>query len=330
MLAARPHEPLAMRAREAGIEVIPCAPLFEFDPLAARTLRRAIRRQGVHVVHAHTGHAVSLAALAVRGTAARMVLTRRVDFRLREHALTRWKYGQAHRLIAISEAVAAAMAASGIPRDRITIIPSGVDLTRRIAPAAASRLAELGIAPGSPLVVQVAQLVPHKDPLTFVRAMARARRDVPGVQALLAGEGPLRAAVDAEIAALGLAACVHAPGYLPDADALIAAARVVTLSSEEEGLGTVLLDALSQGIPVAATSAGGIPEIVEHDASGLLAPVHDAERLGANVAALLTDTALHRRLAEGARRRAAEFSVGRTAERTLAVYREALAPGAGR
>lgn len=327
LLAARAGEPLGERASETGIELVPCAPLFEFDPVSAGRLRRTIRRRGVQVVHAHTGHSVSLAALARRGTAARMVLTRRVDFRLRDNAFTRWKYRQADRIIAISEAVAAAMAASGIARERIEVIPSGIDLARRVAPASPERLAQLGVPPGSPLVVQVAQLVPHKDPLTFVRAIARARREVPQVHAVMAGEGALRADVEREIAALGLSDCVHVPGYLPDADALIAAARVVTLSSQEEGLGTVLLDALSAGVPVAATAAGGIPEIVQDGVSGLLVPVHDAERLGACVVSLLADAALHARLADGARRRAADFSVARTAQRTLEVYRAALAGG---
>lgn len=330
LLAARPTQPLATRARAAGLTVIPCSPLVEFDVLAARRLRRTIEREGVQVVHAHTGHAVALAALGARGTAARVVLTRRVDFRLRQNAFTRWKYAQAHRLIAISHAVATAMEASGIPRERIAVIPSGIDLERHVEPAPPERLAALGVPAGAPLVVQVAQLVAHKDPLTFVRAMARARRVVPALHAILAGDGVLRPEVEREIAALGLGDHVHAPGYLGDADALIAAARVVTLSSEEEGLGTVLLDALSVGVPVAATAAGGIPEIVQHGVSGLLAPVHDAEALGAHVAALLTDPALHARLSAGARARAAEFSVARTAERTLAVYRAALARRDGR
>jgi glycosyltransferase involved in cell wall biosynthesis len=99
---------------------------------------------------------------------------------------------------------------------------------------------------------------------------------------------------------------------------------VATLSSEEEGLGTVLLDALSMGKATAATAAGGIPEIIVDGVSGLLAPVHDGEALGTAIARLLTDAPLADRLRDGARTRAAEFSVERTTERTLAVYARLL------
>ncbi|MFL5575251.1 MAG: glycosyltransferase family 4 protein [Gemmatimonadaceae bacterium] len=324
IVAARPGEPLAARARERALPVVRCAPLAEFDPVAVTRLRRVVRVHRVQIVHAHTGHAVGLAALATAGTRARVVVTRRVDFRLRDNWGTRWKYRRADAIIAISRAVAEALAESGIARDRIEIVPSGVDLTRTFVPASRATLEELGVPAGAPLVVQVAQLVGHKDPVTFVRAVAAARRRVPGLHALLVGEGPLRPQVEAAVAEAGVGDVLRLTGYRKDADSLLAAADVATLSSQEEGLGTVLLDAMSMGKPTVATAAGGIPEIVQDDVSGLLAPVHDAERLGEGIARLLTDRALAARLAAGARRRAAEFSVERTAERTLAVYRRVL------
>jgi glycosyltransferase involved in cell wall biosynthesis len=330
IVGARPGEPLDVRARAAGLEVIACAPVTEFDPRSALRLRREIVARGVSIVHAHTGHAVTAAAMAVLGTSARVVVTRRVDFRLKRNWGTRWKYSRASALIAISHAVARALEASGIDPARIEIIPSGVDLTRTFEPASRETLAALGVPVGAPLVVQVAQLVGHKDPVTFVRAVAAARREVPTLHALSVGEGPLRGRVEAEVAALGLHDVLHLTGYRADADALLAAADVATLSSQEEGLGTVLLDALSMGKPAAATAAGGIPEIIEDGVSGLLVPVHDAAALGAAIARLLLDTGLAARLRAGALRRAADFSVERTAERTLAVYARVLARGATR
>jgi L-malate glycosyltransferase len=126
----------------------------------------------------------------------------------------------------------------------------------------------------------------------------------------------------AEIATLGLEHVVHAPGYRTDADALLAAASVACLSSREEGMGSVLLDALAFGIPIAATRAGGIPEIVEHERTGLLAPVADSNALGESIARLLVDRALASRIGAVAHTRAEEFSVERLGERTQEVYRE--------
>jgi len=324
-IATRPGEPLAIRAREGKLEIVPTSPVGEFDLVAAFRLRAYIRRANIQIVHAHTAHAVALAAFATMGTNALMVTTRRVDFRLRPNPASQWKYARASAIIAISEAVAVALVQSGIARDRIEIIPSGVDLSRTFAPATAEDLARLGVPPRAPLVVQVAQLVPHKDPVTFVGAIAEARRRVPGLHALLVGDGPLRPDVESAILEAAVGDTLHLTGYRRDADSLLMAADAVTLSSKEEGLGTVLLDAMSMGKPIAAPAAGGIPEIVEHGKSGLLSPVGDAERLGENLAALLTDKALASRLSAGARERVQEFSVQRTAERTLCVYRRLLA-----
>lgn len=323
IVVARPGEPLAMRAQTTGLDVFPSSPFAEVDPLAVLSLRRLILRSGAHIVHAHSGHAVGLGALATLGTGAQLVVTRRVDFLLRKNPGTRWKYARAAAIIAISSAVAAALRESGIAPERITIIPSGIDLDRRVTPASQTVLATLGVPPGSPLVVQVAQLVDHKDPLTFVRAIRNARKDVPALRALLVGNGYLTAEVVAAVRSAGLRDTLHVLGYRQDADALIAAADVVTLSSREEGLGTVLLDAMAFGGAVAATRAGGIPEIIDDGVTGLLAPVGDGAGLGAAIARLLADPALASRIKQAARQKVRDFSVRRTAERTLAVYKEA-------
>lgn len=322
-LVARPGEPLAERARERAVRVIPCAPRMEFDLAAALAVRREIVRSGAGIVHAHTAHGVALAALATLHTPARVVVTRRVDFRLRRNLATRWKYRRAHAIIAISRAVATALVEGGIPRQRIAIIPDGIDLSRAIQPASRDTLQTLGVARG-PLVVQVAQLVPHKDPLNFVRAIAATRRETPELQALLVGDGPLRTVVEAEVHRLGLDDALHVAGYRDDADALLAAADVVTLSSAEEGMGSVLLDALMLGKPVAATAAGGIPDVIRDGETGLLAPIRNPEALGQRVARLLQDAPLAARLAAAGRASVEGFSMARVAERTVAVYRQLL------
>jgi glycosyltransferase involved in cell wall biosynthesis len=221
--------------------------------------------------------------------------------------------------------VARVVAAGGIPKEKIVVVPDGTDVHRIIAPTPTSALASLGLAPNQRLVVQVAQLVGHKDPLNFVHAVAAARELVPDLQALLVGDGPLRSHVEQAIRDLALSASVHLAGYRPDADALLAAADVAVLSSREEGMGSVLLDASLLGKPIAATRAGGIPEIIEHDVNGLLAPVADSRALGANIARLVTDRSLANRLGAAARARVRDFSVERMTDRTLAVYERAMA-----
>lgn len=324
IVAARAGEPLASRAGEAGLTVVPCSPASELDVFAAWRLRRVIADRRIDVVHAHTAHAVAVAAVATLGTNVPLVVARRVDFRLRNNVGTRWKYGRARMIIAISNAVARVLEASDVAPDRIRVVPDGVDVHRAIAPADTATLASLGVRPGAVLVIQVAQLVGHKDPVNFVRAIARARERVPTIQALLVGDGPLRAEVEREVASLELGGVLHVAGYRTDADALLRAADVACLSSREEGMGSVLLDALAFGRPIAATRAGGIPEIVDDGATGLLVPTENSAALGDAIATLATDAELRARLGNNGARRVADFSVERMTDRTLHVYEEVL------
>jgi L-malate glycosyltransferase len=328
IMAGRTGETFARRSADAGLPTVACDPWGggEVGVIAAAGLRAVVRREDVDIVHAHSGHGVTLGAMATIGTRARLVATRRVDFRLRGNLGTRWKYSRVAAIIAISRAVERALVESGAAAERVTVIPSGIDLTRRVEPASRETLASLGVPPGAPVVVQVAQLVGHKDPLTFVAAVAALHRVFPEARAIMVGDGVLSDAVATAVRQAGLSSVLHLAGYRTDADRLIAAADVVTLSSREEGMGTVLLDAMAFGGVIAATAAGGIPEIVQDGVTGLLAPIGDGAALGASIARLLTDDGLVERLRAAARLRVRDFSVEATAERTLGVYHRVMAP----
>jgi glycosyltransferase involved in cell wall biosynthesis len=102
---------------------------------------------------------------------------------------------------------------------------------------------------------------------------------------VIAGEGPQRAALVQAINELGVGSVVHLVGYIEVADALIKEAAVLVMSSREEGLGSVVLHALSLGTPVVATRAGGLPEVVPEP---WLVDVGDARALGARVVTAIT------------------------------------------
>ncbi len=321
LVVARPGQPLAERAEASGLDVIACRPGSELDVAAARWIRRAILANEVDIVHAHTAHAVALAAMATRRTPARMVLTRRTEFRLRANPFTRWKYGRAAAMIAISERVRDVLVQGGVRAAEIEVIPSGVPLDREVAPLPR---AELDVPPDAPLAVLVGALAREKDPLTFVRAVAGAGQRVAGLRALVVGDGPLRGAVAAEVQRLGLGGTLRLTGHRSDADAIIAAADILVSSSTEEGLGSVLLDAMALGKPVVATRAGGIPEVVRHGETGLLVPPGDSRALGEAIAQVLCDRDLAVRLGEGARSRVKGYSMENVVERTLALYERVL------
>jgi glycosyltransferase involved in cell wall biosynthesis len=276
-LATRRDGLLAAWAAAEGVAVSGIPWGMGLDPRAWWSLRALIRRFRPAIVHAHDSHALTLVRAPV------VIGHRRVDF----HVRPRSAWFRATAVIAVSEAVQRVLTVDGIPPDRITVIPDGID-PDEIRAAAAHPLgirARLGLPPSTPLAANVAALVDHKDQRTLVRAAAHARATRPELHWVVAGEGEMRHALEREIAAHGLGDRVHLVGYMPEADALIREADVFVMSSKEEGMGSVILHALVLGKPVVATAAGGIPEVLPADR---LVPVGDAPALGEKVVSVLT------------------------------------------
>lgn len=306
---------LAGRLRSDGIRVRPVPWAAGLDPRALPGLLAELR-PGRCVVHAHDAHAVTLGGLGAMLARRPFVATRRVDFHLRRRGF----WSRAHRVIAISHAVGDVLEADGIAPDRITIVHSGIALddARR-----ASRLGirdRLGLAPDVTIAANVAALTPHKDHATLLRTAARLAGRFPSLHWVVAGEGPERGALERLRRELGLDQRVHLLGHIPDPARLIADADLFVMSSREEGLGTSVLDAMAIGIPVASTTAGGLPEMLQ-DGAGVLAPPGDAAALAGAIARLLTEPGLARSVAALATEAVQRFTAARMAEAVRSVYR---------
>ena len=286
-LVTRARSELARRATGTTVRGVPWT--LSVDPRAVIGLDAVLQRVRPDVVHAHDAHALRALRWAMtwtyrRATPPPLVVTRRVDFRLRRPGI----WIAADCVIAISHAVQRVLEASGVPGDHIRVIPDGVDANevRHAASVALNIRGRLGLAPGTPLAVNMAALVEHKDHPTLIRAAAAARAARPDLHWVIAGSGPRRGALQRLINELGVASCVHLTGYIEEADALIREGNVLVMSSREEGLGSVVLQALALGKPVVATRAGGLAEVVPADG---LVDVGDAPALAARVAAVLAD-----------------------------------------
>jgi glycosyltransferase involved in cell wall biosynthesis len=306
---------LARRLRADGIPVHETRWRAGLDPRAVPALVAALGPEA-SLLHAHDAHAVTLGGLAARLTRRPYVATRRVDFRLRRLGF----WAGADRIIAISHAVAEVLRADGIPPARIALVHSGIDLgeLRRTARLGVRRT--LRLTPQARIAANVAALVGHKDHTTLLRAAALLVERCPDLHWVVAGEGPLRGSLERLRADLSLQTRVHLLGHLPEPAGLIADADVFVMSSREEGLGTSVLDAMGLGIPVASTSAGGLPEMLQ-DGAGLLVAPGRPDELAAAVARLIDDSALARATAARAAAAVERFTAGRMAEAVRQVYR---------
>jgi glycosyltransferase involved in cell wall biosynthesis len=170
-----------------------------------------------------------------------------------------------------------------------------------------------------PTVLEVARLAEVKGQRELIEALAglEATGVLVGRDLELGGAYERRLAADAD----RLGARIVFAGYREDVPALLEGCDVFCLPSHAEGLPLVLLEAMSRGKPVVATSVGGTPELVEHGETGLLVPAGDVDALREALDRVLRDLELARRLGEGAARRVRErFSAARAAEQVLGLY----------
>jgi L-malate glycosyltransferase len=330
-LVCQPGSPLAERAAAQGITVLPLRMRGEADLVAAWRIRRALARSGHDLVHAHTSHAHALAVLAALGRATKVIVSRRVDFSILRRAslgLSRLKYRYGFdRIIAVSNAIKDVLVHDGVRPELITTVHSGVDPARfPEAGAGAPFPADLPVRPGDVLVVNTAHLTPHKGQIHLVRAFAEVRRAAPAARLLIVGQGELHGELAAEIERLGLGDRAFLTGFRADIGSILAHTTVFAMPSVEEGLGTAVLDAFLFGLPVVASRAGGIPEMVEDGRNGLLVPPADPPALAAAIVRLLADAPLRATLGQAARDTVrSSFTDEHMIRGTIAVYADVLA-----
>ena len=292
---------------------------------------RLIKAERPDIVHIHSRRgADTLGGLATRWEGTPAVLTRRVDNP--ESAVgVLLKYPLFRRVVAISRCIERGLREAGVDEHKLTCVPSAVD-SKLFRPSDCDRAwlrDEFDVSAEGPLLAVVAQLIPRKGHELAISAMKEVVQRFPAATMLLLGRGPLEGALRERIAQEGLAERVLLTGFRNDVPRLLACVDVLVHPALMEGLGVAVLQAASVGVAIVASEAGGIPEIVEHERTGLLVAPGDSKALAEAVCRLLADDALRESLGGFARRKVLEeFSIDRMTEGNLAVYRSMLSRSA--
>ncbi|MBL8202344.1 MAG: glycosyltransferase family 4 protein [Chromatiales bacterium] len=310
-LVARRGEPLAARCRDV--------PGLEIAEAGAGVAGAFVALRGAGLVHSHEGRGVQAAWLngVLRGTP--YLVTRRVQKVPRRSLLNRRMYGSAAAVVAISEAIRAALVRldPGLP---VTVIPSaGGGLPVKLGNVERLR-ASFG---GDFVVGHVGALDDStKGQLQIIALARRWQAARPGVRFVLVGSGPDEARF--REAAAGLGNLLFA-GQVDNVGDYLAAFDLLVYPSRHEGLGSTLIDALETGLPVVATAVGGIPEIIRDGENGVLVKPDEPAALEAAVAAFHADDGLRARVAAANRLRAREFSAATMTGRYARLYRDVAA-----
>jgi glycosyltransferase involved in cell wall biosynthesis len=298
----------------------------------ARRMAEAVRARGVEVIHAHqyTPFFYSALAKTLCGFRPKLILTEHGrHYPDRVSPLRRAVNRLALDWLADSVTACCRFSAEGLTRNdgfagkRIEVIENGIEL-ERYGPPADKGLAkeDAGLDPGRRYLAHVARHHPVKDQRTLIRGFALAAQDLPGVDLLMAGDGPLRRELESLAAGLRVADRVKFLGIRTDVPELMRAADAFVLTSVSEAASLTLLEAMATGLPAVVTDVGGNPEIVRHGREGLLFARGDEAGCARAIRRLFRDPGLAARLGEAGRERVAEhYRLGRTVDQYYNIYR---------
>ena len=315
--------------RHNNIKVYTAKKLFPIDPAFASLIAGVVNKHSSNIVHTHDAHAHTFAVMAAAffGIKASVVVSRRVDFPIRKGVLSKWKYNHSSlkRILCVSNAIKEITEKGVSNAEILSTVYSGIDLRRFDNPPADNVLRkEYELAEHTFLVGNVAALAPHKDYFTFLKVAEKAKNDKLDIKFFVIGAGELEEELKAYANKLQLTDYVIFTGFRDDIPQVIPSLDTFLISSKTEGLGTSILDALACKVPVVATEAGGIPEIIINNKTGLTAPVANAEALYLQLVKIVQNEALRKELVANASVHLQNFTKQATANKTLAVYKDIL------
>jgi glycosyltransferase involved in cell wall biosynthesis len=289
-LLVRPGSGLAHNAREKGLPVIERRIRHAYDLGALRDMVSLFRREKYQVVNTHSSVDSWVASAAAKiARVPVLVRTRHLSVPVATHPFNvvyRWP----DAIVTTAEMIRQRLLdVNGFKPHQVKSIPTGVDLKRfnpMLDPG--DIRTELGFGPGERIITMVAVLRSWKRHEIFLEAASRAAVAHPEARFLIVGEGPRRPNIEAKIKELGLTRRVVMTGYRTDIERILAISDICVLTSESsEGVPQSVLQYQAMSRPVIGTAAGGIPEVIINEKTGLLVPVNDPEAVAVAVNRLL-------------------------------------------
>jgi len=337
-----PEKEMIPYARSCGLRVIVVPGLVRDvrpwrDLLALIGLIRIIRQGRYDIVHTHTSKAGFVGRLAAWLCGVKKIVYSPHGTILEGYfgaattrafvALDRVAAHVTDRIIGLTRLEIEQYLAAGIGRpEQYTFIYNGIDLEAFAARRAnrAEKRAELRIPEDAFVALTVGRLVPIKGHRYLIDAVVEAADRIPGLIVLVAGDGPLRAELEQHAAAADVSDRVRFLGTREDVPELLSCSDLFVLPSLNEGLGLVLVEAMTMEVPCVATDVGGVAEVVE-GGTGMLVPPRDPHALADAIVRLADDPKRARRMGARGKARAEEaFSIQRTVEETEALYEELM------
>lgn len=290
---------------------------------AIRHLARLLAEQQAEVVQTFLFHANVVGAQAARRAGVPFVCTgiRVADPRRWRTTVERFATSKADRFVCVSQSVADFCRARGFAEEKLVVIPNGIDVNRWKT-AIPADLMEFGLPAGARAIVFAGRLDEQKGLDDLVGALPAVLKQVANAHLLLVGDGPRRFALHELAAKLGVAERVHFAGWQSEMPPIFAAAELVVLPSRWEGMPNVVLEGMAAGLPVMATRAEGVEELLGDAASEQVVPIGDRHGLADRICHILAHPALAKDLGKcNSTRASLHFGLDRMISRFAELYR---------
>lgn len=336
--AKSPNE-FVVVARELGLKVDVIPERFRFDLRLIPLLRRIIEQNAPDIVVTHQVKSHLLMKLsrlwrqypwvAFHHGYTKTKLRERVYNRMNDLSLP-----TAHGVITVCQAFAQEMASAGVALERIFVQHNSLRPEQAASAEEAEALrAKLGMTDGERMVLAIGRLSSEKAHIDLLSAFSHLQKTKTELKTrlVIVGDGPERKRLEAAARSYGISERLHFAGQISNVKPYYAAADVFALPSHSEGSPYVLLEAMSAGLTIVATSVGGVPEMVEDQESALLVPPRDPQAMAEAISSVLADARLARRLAHKASALiTTRYSPENYVRSLVEIYRGIIASAAGR
>ncbi len=335
VVACRKDSPFEDYCQRTNVPYFSLSFANELDLVSAYRIASFCKKNQVDVIHTHSGHALAMGVWAnILGAKSHHIYSRRVLYPVKDNMASRFKFNHSsiRRIACVSEAVKQVMQEGNKVPERCVTLHSGIDLKR--FPEGLTGQAfrkEFNISSDELVVTNISALSAEKDCLTYVRAVKQAKELGVRAKFFLVGEGSERESIELLVEELGLQGELILTGHRTDIPEILSTTDIFMMTSRVEGLGSSILDAFANELPVIATRSGGIPEMVKHEATGLLASVGDVDILANSIKTLASDEELRKRYGRNGRALLEkEFTKEVMVENTIKLYQEVLEEFSGR
>ncbi len=294
--------------------------------LAIKKVARIIQQWQIDVIHVNDYWWGPIGVLASRVTSCPCVVHVRQE--IEPMKVKKYWLGEADMVVPVSQSIGNVLGEAGVSRKKLHVLWSGISqksFNVSTSSIAAQTLVEIGGA--RPILGTVANLFPRKGLEFLVQAVGELKADYPDIVLVIVGKGDphYEQHLKQQAKQLNIINNVVFAGFQPHPELFISRFDIFVLPSILEGFGIVLLEAMSLSKPIVASRVGGIPEIVEHEKTGLLVKPADAKDLYQALLTLLNDPEKRKRMGNAAKTRLEEhFTLQHMMDRLHGLYRDVL------